>query len=91
MILPTKHLSGKRALISIGAEVLRLLEQPKTVSRLWDEFKRNMNGKVPQASQKQQVTEGPTVTYDWFVIALDTLFMFQVIDLKHGKIRITQT
>ena len=35
MILPTKGLALDRALLSVGAEVLRRLDRPKTVSRLW--------------------------------------------------------
>ncbi len=39
MILPTKHVRGDRALIGVGGEILRLLRQPMTVSRLWDEVR----------------------------------------------------
>lgn len=40
MILPTKHLREDRTLLAIGADVLRLLGESKTVSRLWDDFQR---------------------------------------------------
>ena len=33
MILPTKRLSVERALLSMGAEILRLLDEPKTRRR----------------------------------------------------------
>ena len=36
MILPTKHIRPDRALIGVGAEVLVVLGQPMTVSKLWD-------------------------------------------------------
>ena len=39
MILPTKHLREDQALIAVGAELLGLLDEPKTVSRLWDELR----------------------------------------------------
>ena len=38
MILPSKHLSPKRALFTVGAGLLVRLKRPKTVSRLWEEI-----------------------------------------------------
>lgn len=77
MILPTKHLPQERALLAVGAEVLRLLNEPKTVSRLWDELKK--------ARVSQPVSSA--LTYDWFVLALDLLFTVKAIDIERGRIR----
>lgn len=75
MILPTKRLREDRALIGIGAEILRLLDERKTVSRLWDEFKRSR-------------TDGAgTASFDWFVLALDLLFMMGAVTLERGLMR----
>ncbi|GHO94589.1 hypothetical protein KSF_046370 [Reticulibacter mediterranei] len=41
MILPTKRLGPERAMLTVGAEILSLLTEPKTVSRLWHEFPRD--------------------------------------------------
>jgi hypothetical protein len=76
MILPTKHLSEDRALLAVGAEILRLLNEPKTVSRVWDELKR----KGPPSATS-------SVTYDWFVLALDLLYAINAIDLERGRLR----
>lgn len=38
MILPTKRLSQDRSLLYVGGEILRLVNEPKTVSRLWQEL-----------------------------------------------------
>ncbi len=76
MILPTKHLSQNRALLGVGAEILHFLSEPKTVSRLWDELKLN-RGAVDSCS----------LTYDWFVLALDFLFTLNAIELEKGLIR----
>ncbi len=43
MILPTKHLRADRSLIAVGGEVLGMLGESKTVSRLWEEFSHNRN------------------------------------------------
>ena len=37
MILPSKHLSQERALLTIGAELLTHLNRPKTVSAIWEQ------------------------------------------------------
>ena len=73
MILPTKGIVPRQALISIGADVLRLLSEVKTVSRLWDEFKRDGQGR--------------NVPFDWFVLSLDLLFLVGAIELDRDRIR----
>jgi hypothetical protein len=77
MILPTKHLPQERALLAVGADILRLLGEPKTVSRLWDELKK---ARPPQAVSS-------ALTYDWFVLAIDLLFAVKAIDIERGRIR----
>lgn len=73
MILPSKHLREDRALISIGAELLGLLDEPKTVSRLWTEL-------------KQKRTNRTGVPFDWFILALDFLHMMGTVELRRGKL-----
>lgn len=77
MILPTKRLSSDRALLAVGGEILSLLREPKTVSRLWNEIKK-MRARQPDKG---------TVTYDWFVLALDLLFTVNAVDSERGRIR----
>lgn len=74
MILPSKHLSQDRALLTVGAKILRHLSQPMTVSALWEEVPR------PVAGQK----DPPPLRYDGFVLALDLLFLMGVIELQDG-------
>ncbi len=80
MILPTKHLGPERAILTVGAEVLKLLTEPKTVSRLWDELKRVMN---ERSSTRK-------VNYNWFVLTLDFLYMLGAIEMDQGRIRRTK-
>lgn len=77
MILPTKRLSPERALITVGAEILGLLTEPKTVSRLWHE----LSNKAGEHSSIR------TINYDWFILTLDFLYMLGGIEMDHGKIR----
>lgn len=76
MILPTKRLSQDRSLLYIGAEVLRLVDEPKTVSRLWKEL---------QSARSAQPSLAP-LTYDWFVLTLDLLFLVNAICIERGRI-----
>jgi hypothetical protein len=73
MILPTKGIPSDKALLSVGARVLGLLTEPKTVSRVWDEFRK---------------TETPVagVTFDWFVLSLDLLFTVGALELNRGRL-----
>ncbi|MEI6166738.1 MAG: ABC-three component system middle component 6 [bacterium] len=74
MILPSKHLSQDRALLSIGARILHHLPQPKTMSALWEELPRRDIGR----------NIVPPLRYDSFVLALDLLFLIGAIDLQNG-------
>ena len=73
MILPTKGIAPDRALISVGARVLQLLSEPKTVSRVWDEIRTA----TPPLSG---------ISFDWFVLSLDLLFAVGAIDLERGRL-----
>lgn len=77
MILPTKHIRPDRALIGVGAEVLDLLEQPMTISRLWDELRGRRSVQAPKAP----------LSYAWFVLSLDLLFIMGLIDFDKGTVR----
>ena len=78
MILPTKGIPPRQALVSVGGEVLRLLTEAKTVSRLWDEFR-----------GRNEPTSG--ITFDWFVLSLDLLFLMGVVEFDRGRVRVIVT
>lgn len=64
MILPTKGISADRALLTVGAQIIRELDEPSTVSGIWH---------LVRVSRGQQENSTP-LTFDWFVLALDLLF-----------------
>ena len=76
MILPTKRITEDRSLLGIGSDIVPLLDEPKTVSRLWKEFQ-----------ERRRRTASSIVTYDWFVMALDLLFMLDAISMEKGLLR----
>lgn len=74
MILPTKGIPPRKALLAVAGEALRSLDDAKTVSRLWDDFRRNNDAKGE-------------ITFDWFVLALDLLFIMGVVELERGRLQ----
>lgn len=77
MILPTKHIRPERALLSVGGELLACLREPLTVSRLWDEIR---------AARGTSNHPAP-IHYDWFVLALDLLFIVGAVEFDRGLVR----
>ena len=75
MILPSKHLSQDRALLTVGARILQHLSRPKTISALWED--------VPRQNADQR-SSAPPLRYDGFVLALDLLFLIGAIELQDG-------
>lgn len=69
MILPTKHLSQERALLTVGAALLTGLDRPMTISALW---------------QRVDGTSSVAPSFDWFVLALDLLYVLGAVDLRDG-------
>lgn len=75
MILPTKGVAPDRALLAVGAELLRLLDEPQTISRVWELVTRARAG------------GREAISFDWFVLALDFLFVAKAIELVNGRLR----
>jgi hypothetical protein len=74
MILPSKHLTQDRALLTVGATILRELSQPRTVSGVWE--------RLLQPSEKGGLRR--SLRYDSFVLALDLLFLIGAVELRGG-------
>ena len=79
MILPTKHIAQDRALLTVGARILPELEQPRTVSSLWERLAHESHAEKAPAALR----------YDSFVLALDLLFMLGTIQLHDGLLQRT--
>lgn len=77
MILPTKHIRPDRALLAVGGDLLGSLREPMTVSRLWDDVRSKRGGPGAPAP----------ISYDWFVLALDLLFMIGAVEFDRGLLR----
>jgi len=75
VILPSKHLSQERALLTVGGRILQELHYPLTVSALWEEL--NRHPRNPPHST-------PSLGYDGFVLALDLLYCIGAIEIEDG-------
>lgn len=77
MILPTKRLRPDCCILGTGGEILSYLTEPKPVSRVWDEIKKAESTKSKKTSR---------ITYDWFVLSLDFLYLLEIIEIRDGII-----
>lgn len=69
MLLPTKGIEPQRALLTVGASLISLLESPATVSGLWERF-------LKHTSEFQGDSK---ITFDWFALALTMLFTIDAV------------
>lgn len=80
MILPTKHIPPRRALLTLGGEILKALERPRTISTLWDTLR-----------ARDEIALHGRITYDWFVLTLDLLFLINAVEYRNGALHRSQT
>ena len=76
MITPTKGVRPERSLLYIGGQVLSDLSESTTVSGAWEAL----------ARRRKDQSQEATLTFDWFVLALDLLFALGAIELTDGLI-----
>ena len=77
MLLPTKGIEPQRALLTIGANLISLLDSPATVSGLWERF----------SKYSSEVSLDVKITFDWFALALSMLFAINAVSWnKSGQL-----
>lgn len=77
MIIPTKGISPQRALLSISAQIIQVLDRPLTVTETWNlihKWRHDHNAKEP-------------ISFIWFSYALDLLFACGNIYYDEGLLR----
>jgi len=75
MILPSKHLSQDRALLTLGGRILQQLQEPMTVSALWGRL---------HAAECDDTNSRQSLHFDGYILALDLLYMLGAIKLEDG-------
>jgi hypothetical protein len=68
VILPSKHITTERALLSVAGWIFSRLNRPMSVSRLWDDL-------------RDYWSERP-LAYQWFVLSMDLLFLMGLVELR---------
>ncbi len=72
MILPTKGISLDRSILGVGGDILGLMQgEPIGVSTLWERY----------TKYRRRHGHDAPVAFDWFVLALDFLYMVGAIGL----------
>jgi hypothetical protein len=70
MIVPTKGVHPKSALLTIGGQIIGLLDERSTVSSLW-----------ARLQEVRDSEDWPPIGFDWFVLSLDLVFSLGAITL----------
>ena len=70
MITPTKGVPPQRALLTVGGEIVQILDDNKTVSGTWAELRR-----------RREARADAEIAFDWFVLALDLVFVVGAVEL----------
>ena len=74
MITPTKGIAPQRALLAVGAQILLATErQSVTVTQAWRRLK----------EWRAENRHTSPIPFWWFVLALDVLYAFGVVELRH--------
>jgi hypothetical protein len=71
MILPTKHLELDKSLLAIGGRILNTLPQPRTVTSVWEEVRKDELG----------------LTFEGFALALTFLYSIGAVEMRDELIR----
>lgn len=76
MITPTKGIAPQRALLTVGAQIAQILDEPMTVSQAWSRLRQ----------WRASHGHNAAVSFSWFVLALDTLYALGAVRLEAGLI-----
>lgn len=76
VLLPNKYIHEERTVIKAGGRLVHLLEDPLTVTQLWEKYKFN-----------QEDLKLPQVPFDLFILTLDFLYAIGTIEFRKGKLR----
>ena len=71
MILPSKHIRLENSLLGVGAEIIKRINSPQTVSQLWNDVRA-----LPGVR-----------TFERFTLSLDLLFALGAIEFQEGLLR----
>jgi hypothetical protein len=68
VITPTKGIAPERALLSVGAQIAQIAQEPLTISQAWTKLK----------EWRAENQHSAPISFGWFTLALDILFTLGV-------------
>lgn len=71
MILPTKHIRISESLIGLGGFLIKLLNEPMTIDKLWIKFSKYNNKKLPAYHN-----------FDNLVLSINLLYMMGIVEIN---------
>lgn len=74
MIIPTKAIAADRALLTVAAQILTQLDTPTTIDQTWARLR----------SWREDNNQVSPVSFSWFVLACDILYVLGAVDLHDG-------
>ncbi|MEV8392723.1 MULTISPECIES: ABC-three component system middle component 6 [unclassified Streptomyces] len=77
MLLPSKSIPSDQAMIAVGAQILIQLDEPGTVSAVWQRL----------AEWRQNKSMPSAVPFWWFALSLDLLYATGAVDIRDGELR----
>ena len=77
MVLPTKHLSAEKAIISLGGHLLTCLSYEMTISEHWEKTKK----------RQRNLSKPNLFSFETYVLTLDFLFIVGALELHNGMLR----
>lgn len=76
MIVPSKSIREDLALLTVGAQILEILEVSATVNALWD-----------RVTELRAQRESPSaLPFWWFALALDLLYSMGAVEIVNGEV-----
>jgi hypothetical protein len=63
-------------MLGVGAEILAGLDQPRTISELWEHLR---SARGPKATP---------ISFDWFILSLSFLFAISAVEYAAGIVRV---
>jgi len=79
VIVPGKHLKQDRSLIGVGGEILIILNEPQSVSALWNRVKENRDKAANPLS------------FDLFILSLSFLYAIDAIEYSKKPLLIRKS
>lgn len=81
MLLPNKSIPADQALVAVGAQILLQLDDPGSVSSIWQRLSEwRKDKKMPSA-----------IPFWWFALALDFLYAAGALEIEDGELRRLQS